>query len=145
VGTAQIHADARTDMTKVIGAFRDYANSLNTVEMVGHRWTTVRGYWKKVFPTVFAVNSCSKFPANQASARLIQKSTFLHVCHTHDNVTPKPDYRTLKVKEIPLQAWTGPECPWRLKLPDFKTIGIWRRERCQPYAPAAFTPRKYSW
>jgi hypothetical protein len=32
-----------------------------------------------------------------------------------------------------------------LSLPDFKTIGTWRRQGCQPYAPAAFTPRKYSW
>jgi hypothetical protein len=28
---------------------------------------------------------------------------------------------------IPLQAWTGPEGPRRLKLPDFKTVGTWRR------------------
>jgi hypothetical protein len=29
----------------------------------------------------------------------------------------------LKVKAIPLQAWTGPEDSRRLRLPDFKTIG----------------------
>jgi len=29
-----------------------------------------------------------------------------------------------KVKAIPLQAWTGPEGSRRLRLPDFKTIGI---------------------
>jgi len=28
-----------------------------------------------------------------------------------------------KVKEIPLQAWTGPEGSRRLRLPDFKTVG----------------------
>ena len=28
-----------------------------------------------------------------------------------------------KGKEIPLQAWRGPEGSRRLKLPDFKTIG----------------------
>jgi len=28
-----------------------------------------------------------------------------------------------KGKAIPLQAWTGPEGPRRLRLPDFKTIG----------------------
>jgi hypothetical protein len=28
-----------------------------------------------------------------------------------------------KGKEIPLQAWTGLEGSWRLKFPDFKTIG----------------------
>ena len=27
-------------------------------------------------------------------------------------------------KAIPLQAWTGPEGSRRLRLPDFKTIGI---------------------
>ena len=31
-----------------------------------------------------------------------------------------------KDKAIPLQAWTGPEGSRRLRLPDFKTIGIWR-------------------
>jgi len=24
---------------------------------------------------------------------------------------------------IPLQVWTGPKVPWKLSLPDFKTIG----------------------
>jgi len=28
-----------------------------------------------------------------------------------------------KGKAIPLQAWTGPEGPRRLRLPDFKTFG----------------------
>jgi len=28
-----------------------------------------------------------------------------------------------KGKAIPLKAWTGPEGPRRLRLPDFKTIG----------------------
>jgi hypothetical protein len=45
-----------------------------------------------------------------------------------------------KGKAIRLQALTGPEGSRRLKLPDFKTI-----DTCQPYAPAALTPRKYSW
>jgi hypothetical protein len=31
--------------------------------------------------------------------------------------------KVVKVKVIPLQAWTGPEGSWRLRLPDFKTIG----------------------
>jgi hypothetical protein len=51
----------------------------------------------------------------------------------------------LKSKAILLQAWTGPEGSRRLRLPDFKTICTWRWYVCQPYAPAAFTPRKYSW
>jgi hypothetical protein len=28
-----------------------------------------------------------------------------------------------KDKAVPLQAWTGPEGSWSLRLPDFKTIG----------------------
>jgi hypothetical protein len=28
-----------------------------------------------------------------------------------------------KGKAIPLEAWTGPECSRRLRLPDFKIIG----------------------
>jgi len=42
---------------------------------------------------------------------------------------PKVDYNKIlrgKGKEIPLQAWTGPEGSRRLRLPDFKTIGTWR-------------------
>jgi hypothetical protein len=52
---------------------------------------------------------------------------------------------TLSKKAIPLQALTGPEGSKRLRLPDFKTVGTWSWQGCQPYAPAAFTPRKYSW
>jgi hypothetical protein len=50
-----------------------------------------------------------------------------------------------KGNSIPLQAWKGPESSRRLRLPDFKTIGTWRWQGCQDYAPATFTPRKYSW
>jgi hypothetical protein len=50
-----------------------------------------------------------------------------------------------KGKAIPLQTLTGPEVSRRLRLPDFKTVGTSSWQGCQPYAPAAFTPRKYSW
>jgi hypothetical protein len=30
----------------------------------------------------------------------------------------------VKVKQIPLQAWTGPERSMKFRLPDFKTICI---------------------
>ena len=50
-----------------------------------------------------------------------------------------------KGKSIPLQSWRGPEGSRRFRFPDFKTIGTWRRKVCQPYAPATFTPTKYSW
>ena len=48
-------------------------------------------------------------------------------------------------KAIPLQAWTDPVDSGTLKLPDFKTVGTRRWKGGQPYVPAAFTPRKYSW
>ena len=47
----------------------------------------------------------------------------------------------LKVKAVPLQAQRGPEGSRKLRFPDFVTTLV----GCQPYAPAAFTPRKYSW
>jgi hypothetical protein len=50
-----------------------------------------------------------------------------------------------KGKAIPLQALKGPEGSRRLRHPDFKTIGTGRWKGCQSYAPATFTPRKYSW
>jgi hypothetical protein len=50
-----------------------------------------------------------------------------------------------KCKAIQLQAWSGPEGSRRLRLPDFKTIGTWMWWGYQPYTPATFTPRKYSW
>jgi len=48
-------------------------------------------------------------------------------------------------KASPVQSWTGPEVPRRMRFPDFKTTGTWKWWGCQPYAPAAYTPRKYSW
>jgi hypothetical protein len=51
----------------------------------------------------------------------------------------------VKGKAIPLQASTGPEGSRRLGFPDFNTVGTWKWQGCQPYAPAAFTPSKYSW
>ena len=61
-------------------------------------------------------------------------------------VTTHTNYSTCsKGKAIPLQAWRGPGGSRGLKLPDFKTVGTWRCLGCQPYAPATFTPKKYSW
>ena len=50
-----------------------------------------------------------------------------------------------KGKAIPVCTWTGPESGRRLRLQDFKTFGTLTWQGCQPYAPATFTPRKYSW
>jgi hypothetical protein len=50
-----------------------------------------------------------------------------------------------KGKAIPVQLWIGPDGTIRLRLPAFKTFGTLRWQGYQPYAPAVFTPRKYSW
>jgi hypothetical protein len=39
----------------------------------------------------------------------------------------------------------GPEGSGRLRLLDFKTIGTWRRQVRQPYAPVVFIPSKCFW
>jgi len=51
----------------------------------------------------------------------------------------------LKDKAVPLQAWTGPEGSRKLRLPDFVTTAQDGGKDVKHYAPAAFTPRKYSW
>jgi hypothetical protein len=45
---------------------------------------------------------------------LIVINHYLVICATQQNI---------KGKEIPLQAWTGPDGSRRLRLPDFKTTG----------------------
>jgi len=72
--------------------------------------------------------------------------------HTHmwENVVIKPNFsigilffKRVKIGKVtPIRAWTGSESFRRLKLPDRKTIGTWRWQGCQPYTPAAFTPRE---
>ena len=48
----------------------------------------------------------------------------------------------VKGKAVPLQAWSGPEGSRKLRFPDFMTTA---QEGGQPYSPAAFTTRKFSW
>jgi len=50
-----------------------------------------------------------------------------------------------KGKAIAVQASTGYEGSRRLRFPHFKTVCIWWWLGYQPFARAAFTPRKYSW
>ena len=64
-----------------------------------------------------------------------------HVSWKSDKIV-KWYYIKVKGQAVPLQARTGPECSSRLRLPDFKTIGIWKCKGCQPHAPAAFTPQE---
>jgi hypothetical protein len=73
----------------------------------------------------------------------------LHVVHRQGAASSSKRHTHVRKvqwgKAIPLQALTDPKDSRRLRLPDFKTIGTWRWQSCQPYAPPAFTPRKYSW
>ena len=47
--------------------------------------------------------------------------------------------------EVPLQTWSDPEGSRKLRFPEFMTPAQDCGKGCQPYAPAAFTPRKCSW
>jgi len=54
----------------------------------------------------------------------------------------KTPFSLVKDKAVPLHACTGPEGSRKLRFPDFVTTA---QDGCQPNAPAAFIPRKYSW
>ena len=48
-----------------------------------------------------------------------------------------------KGKAVTLQAWSDPEGSRKLRFPHYNGTGRWYGG--QPYAPAALTPRKFSW
>ena len=50
-----------------------------------------------------------------------------------------------KGKAVPLQAWSGQEGSKKLRFPDFMTTAQDGDKIVKPYAPSAFTPRKYTW
>ena len=53
-----------------------------------------------------------------------------------------------KGKAVPLQAQRDPEGPrgtQEVNVPKFRDNGTGWWSGCQPYAPASFIPRKYSW
>ena len=52
-------------------------------------------------------------------------------------------YISIENFAFPLQAWSGPEGSRKLRFPDFMTTA--QEGSSQPYAPAAFTPMKFSW
>jgi hypothetical protein len=57
--------------------------------------------------------------------------------------TPK-DISTVKDKVNPLNAWTGPKLSRKFRLP-VERKSVMKVVWFSALAPAAFTPRKYSW
>ena len=55
------------------------------------------------------------------------------------------EYEVVKVKESCNRPGVAQRVPEGLHSQIFMTFGTWRWWGCQPHAPAAFTPRKYSW
>jgi hypothetical protein len=53
--------------------------------------------------------------------------------------------KKVKDRAVSLQAWSDPEGSRKLRFPRFRDNGTGWRLGWQPYAPAAFTPRKCSW
>jgi len=51
----------------------------------------------------------------------------------------------LKRKAVPLQVFSGTEGSRKLRFPDFMTTAQDSGKVVSLYAPAAFTPKKYSW
>jgi hypothetical protein len=68
--------------------------------------------------------------------------------NTYSDFKNKNKARNIKGKgkgnAVPLQAWSGPEGSRKLRFPDFMTTAQ-MLVVCQPYAPVAFTPSKYTW
>ena len=54
-------------------------------------------------------------------------------------------YIKVEGKAVPLQAWSGPEGSRKLRFPDFMTTAQDGGKVVSLSAPAAFTPRKYTW
>ena len=72
-------------------------------------------------------------------------SDSVYLCHWHSISAPNTFVHLSLMpynhsKAIPLRAWIGPEGSRRLRLPDFKTVGTWRRYGCQPYTLSTLTP-----
>jgi hypothetical protein len=113
----------------------------SSCEENGHS-VSMRGVWNKHWksecfsPHVLLIVLCVFFLGTKTYSESVPKTSHImrHVI-----------YINVIGKAIPLQALTGPEGSRRLRLPDFKTISTWRWQGCQPYAPAAFIPRKYPW
>jgi hypothetical protein len=61
------------------------------------------------------------------------------------NSTNIPPVMIISRIAVPLQAWSGPEGSRKLRFPDFMTTAQDGGKVVSPYAPAAFTSRKYTW
>jgi len=72
-------------------------------------------------------NTCHP-PEPHAVTPATAPSVYIHrviLKHFHNQKIRTVFHATLKGKTIPVQAWTGSEVSWRLRLPDNKTISKW--------------------
>jgi len=67
---------------------------------------------------------------------------------TAEKFNPLPIHKVFEENDTasykPTQAWTGPCGSRRLRLPGFLEYRHMKVKVCQPYAPAAFAPSRYS-
>jgi hypothetical protein len=83
--------------------------------------TTVKllnGFWWNLIFRGFYKTSASPI----ILLKMAQKSQTLYMTSS----TRFYPYPQCKDKAIPVQAWAVPEGCWKLRLPDFKTVGTWR-------------------
>ena len=78
---------------------------------------------------IYKQSYCTNLQCNQNNTT--KRSFFLGYEETYE-----------KLKAVPLRAWSGPEGSRKLRFPDFMTTA---KDGGQPYIPAAYTPRKYTW
>jgi len=67
-----------------------------------------------------------KHPRNHGKSLTSIKMMLNYSCKSGPQSNRTSTSHLVKGKAIPLQAWTGPECSRRSRLPDFKTIGTSR-------------------
>jgi hypothetical protein len=107
-------------------------------------WVLQEFWWFYLAPSLLYLFHRYVSVSPSLSGTHTNTQTHLSVTHTHTHTqTYYPQYKWTKAgKAIPLQALKRSQVSRRLRLLDFKTIGTWKWQGCQPYVPAAFTPRE---
>ena len=114
---------------------------LRALQYVSHVQFSIFGflYRRHIDCTEFCIscNVCSYRRPCKVRSCSVYISIYTY-SHEH-NITIKSK------KSVPLQTWSGPTGYQEVKVPRFRDNGHRMLVGCQPCAPAAFTPRKYSW